>query len=121
MGATEEQMALVDGSRMDHISYILILFSMASLVFLFANMLIHLWDRLANPIMNGKDFSHEYTHINGHPVEDGQVQDAQEFELDGLVSDDEDDSRRMPDRRSMDSSSPDTPSTLGKNNETRAR
>lgn len=121
MGATEEQMALVDGSRMDHISYILILFSMASLVFLFANMLIHLWDRLANPIMNGKDFSHEYTHINGHPVEDGQVQDAQEFELDGLVGDDEDDNRRMPDRRSMDSTSPDTPSTLGKNNEPRAR
>ncbi|KAF7542482.1 hypothetical protein G7Z17_g11526 [Cylindrodendrum hubeiense] len=120
MGATEEQMHLVDSSRMDHVSYILILFSVASLVFLFVNMLIHLWDRLANPDPNAKDFNHGYTHINGHAVEDGQVQDAQEFELDGLVSDDEDHDhdhgRRIPDRRSMDSESPDTPSTLGKNN-----
>ncbi|KAK7426903.1 hypothetical protein QQZ08_006649 [Neonectria magnoliae] len=120
MGATEEQMALVDGSRMDHVSYILIIFSLASLMFLFANMLIHLWDRLANANPNTKDYNHGYTHINGRAVEDGRVQYSQEFELDGLVSDDEGDpSRRSLGRRSLDSTSPDTPSTLGKNNETR--
>lgn len=116
-GATEEQMSLVAGSSMDHVSYILILFSLASLVFLFTNLLIHLWDRLSNPDLNTKDFNNGYTHVNGHAVEDGQLRDAQEFELGELVSDDEEDAnRRMLDRPSLD-----TPSTLGKNNQTRVR
>ncbi|CAI4212886.1 unnamed protein product [Parascedosporium putredinis] len=71
MGATEEQMALVESSNMDHVAYILILFSMAALVFLFANICIYLWDR------------------------DQHIDDAQEFELDGLVSDEEDDSAQL--------------------------
>ncbi|KAK5995942.1 Protein YTP1 [Cladobotryum mycophilum] len=50
MGATEEQMHLVDSSAMDVISYILILYSLAFLVFLFTNMLIHLYDRLSEPL-----------------------------------------------------------------------
>jgi hypothetical protein len=116
-GATEEQMSLVANSSMDHVSYILILFSLASLVFLFANMLIHLWDRLSNPALNTKDFNNGYTHVNGHAVEDGELRDAQEFELGELVSDDEEDhNRRMLDRPSLD-----TPSTLGKNNHTRVQ
>jgi hypothetical protein len=40
MGATEEQMMLVASSSMDHISYILITYSLASLMFLFVNILI---------------------------------------------------------------------------------
>ncbi len=39
MGATEEQMNLVAGSAMDHVSYILITYSLASIMFLFVNML----------------------------------------------------------------------------------
>lgn len=104
MSATEEQMLLVAGSAMDHISFILILMSLASLMFLFVNMLIHLWDRLSTPSVDSKEMS-GYTHLNGQPVEDGQVNDAQEFELDGLTSDDDD--------------SP--TSTVGRNNETRVR
>lgn len=103
MGATEEQMILVHNSDMDGVSYILILFSLASLVFLFSNMLIHLYDRLSPT--EAKDLG-EY-----RAAHDGRLRDAEEFELDGLVSDDED-HRMLPDRTSLD-----TPSTLGKNNE----
>ena len=93
MGATEEQMLLVEGSAMDHVSYILILFSMAFLVFLFSNMLIHLYDRLVNPPSDNKNLANGY-HVAGRPVEEGRVRDAEEFELEGLTSDDEEDEGR---------------------------
>ncbi|KAM4064360.1 hypothetical protein HRG_006180 [Hirsutella rhossiliensis] len=112
MGATEEQMALVDASALDGVSYILILYSLAFLVFLFTNMLVHLYDRLANADDPTKDYA------NRHAVaEQGRLRDAEEFELDGLTSDDEGDERRRMLRSSEDRSSLDTPSTLGKNNE----
>lgn len=119
MGATEEQMNLVAQSDMDGISYILILFSLASLLFLFVNMVIHLYDRLANPALNTKVFADGHAHANGRAVEEGQLRDAEEFELDGLMSDDEGDERRVMLRRSLERPSIDTPSTLGKNNHTR--
>lgn len=109
MGATEEQMLLVAGSPMDHISYILILFSMAFLVFLFSNMLIHLYDRLANPDLNTKTFTNGYQDANGHAAEEGRVRDADEFELEGLDSDDEDDEGRGMLRRSREEPSTATP------------
>ncbi|CAM1502776.1 Fc.00g075520.m01.CDS01 [Cosmosporella sp. VM-42] len=94
MGATEEQMELIDRSDLDHVSYILILYSLASLLFLFANMLIGLWDRLANPPINTKNFANGNSLPNGRAVEDGRLRDAEEFELDGLMSDDDDDPSR---------------------------
>lgn len=114
MGATEEQMNLVAQSDMDGVSYILILFSLASLLFLFVNMVIHLYDRLANPVLNTKSFTNGHRHANGRAVEDGEVRDAEEFELDGLTSDDEVDESRGMLRKSLDRSSIDTPGTLGK-------
>ena len=127
MGATSEQMVLVDSSALDHVSYILILLSIACIVFLFANVLIHLYDRLANDhAENTKAYA------NGHAAaEDGRAREAEEFELHGLMSDDDDDdendnntgeSRRMLAREedsgpSFESSSP---STVGKNNQGRA-
>lgn len=113
-------MNLVAQSSMDGVSYILILFSLAFLVFLFANMLIHLYDRLANPAINTKDLGNGHLHANGRAVEEGQLRDAEEFELDGLMSDEEGDEGRAMLRRSLDRPSIDTPSTLGKNNHTRA-
>ncbi|KAG6309912.1 hypothetical protein E4U44_006221 [Claviceps purpurea] len=119
MGATEEQMNLVAQSSMDGVSYILILFSLASLLFLFVNMVIHLYDRLANPVLNTKSFTNGNAHANGRAVEEGQARDAEEFELDGLMSDEEGDESRSMLRASLDRHSSDTPSTLGKNNHTR--
>lgn len=115
MGATEEQMLLIDASALDHVSYILIIFSIAFIVFLFAHMLIHLYDRNANPPINTKDFADSRT------AEDGRVREAEEFELDGLMSDDEADEGRRMLRRSEDGLGSDSsPSTVGKNNQTRA-
>ena len=85
MGATEEQMELVASSTMDHVSYLLILYSLAFLMFLFANMLIYLYDR--NVGANGGG-------VVPDAREEEQLRDAEEFELDGLVSDDEDGARR---------------------------
>ncbi|KAG5929685.1 hypothetical protein E4U53_002400 [Claviceps sorghi] len=113
MGATEEQMNLVAQSRMDGVSYILILFSLASLMFLFVNMVIHLYDRLANPALGTKSLANGRAHASGRALE-GQVRDAEEFELDGLTSDEEGDESRSMLRRSLDRPSIDTPSTLGK-------
>ncbi|QUC20955.1 uncharacterized protein UV8b_05196 [Ustilaginoidea virens] len=96
MGATEEQMQLVSQSGMDGMSYILILFSLAFLLFLFVNMLIHLYDRLANPATDAKSFANGHAGANPGAAEEGQVRDAEEFELDGLMSDEEgDESRSM--------------------------
>lgn len=118
MGATEEQMGLVDQSAMDGVSYILILYSIAFMVFLFSNMLIGLYDRLANPNPDSKHRANGYARPNGRVAEEGRVRDVEEFELDGLVSDDDeaDESRGML-RKSEDSPSLDSPSTVGKNNE----
>lgn len=116
MGATEEQMALIAGSSMDHVAYILILFSLAFLLFLFVMVLIHVYDRGANPAAKPA--------VNGHARggEEAQLRDANEFELDGLVSDEEDEERAA--RRKLltedgveREGSPGSPSTVGRNSD----
>lgn len=113
MGATEEQMQLLSDANVTHVSYVLILFSVAFLLFLckyslyvsicqanpllVVNMLIHLYavyawgeDSKADaeaPPMNGLANGH----ANGYTRVDRRVRDAEEFELEGLDSDDEDD------------------------------
>ena len=94
MGATEEQMALLAGAHVTHVSYILILFSISFLLFLFVIMLLHLyaahvWPVDRNPVVlpkvNGRAVG------NGHLRGDSQrLRDVEEFELEGLMSDEED-------------------------------
>lgn len=85
MGATEEQMVLIADSTMDAVSYVLVLFSLAFLAFLFVNILVYIYDRnaaeSAAAVPGGG---------GGGGREDQWVRDAEEFELDGLVSDGED-------------------------------
>jgi hypothetical protein len=90
MGATEEQMQTVANSGVDHVSYILIIYSIAFIFFLFVNMLIHLYDRLSSTEDLNKPAEGEYSRVNGHAMEEGQLRDAEEFELEGLSSDEED-------------------------------
>lgn len=91
MGATEEQMALVAGSGIDAVAYVLIIYSLAFLLFLFVNMLISVYDRNANAELLAKKSGGNRPRLNGHAVADErQVRDAEEFELDGLMTDDED-------------------------------
>ncbi|KAH7087843.1 hypothetical protein FB567DRAFT_355456 [Paraphoma chrysanthemicola] len=104
MGATEEQMQLLHDAHITHVSYVLILFSVAFLLFLFVNMLLHLyavstWSQTSKsdaeaPRTNGLTNGH----ANGHIRPDHRVRDAQEFELAGLDSDDDDEDSPLHDK-----------------------
>lgn len=115
MGATEEQMVLVANSPMDHISYILILYSFAFLVFLFVHMIIALYERTLKT--DGAVAINGSTAAGGH--ETRQLRDAEEFELEGLISDDEDEAKRH--RRSSERGPASPESTLGSNSDRIAR
>ncbi|KAK1779889.1 hypothetical protein QBC45DRAFT_123029 [Copromyces sp. CBS 386.78] len=124
MSATEEQMALIAGSGIDHVAYVLIIYSLAFILFLFVNILIHLYDRTANTDSVSKN--HDTTHgngairLNGRPTNpETQLRDAGEFELEGLMSDDEDDevaSRRnlLKNERDVDDGGIASPSTAAR-------
>lgn len=109
MGATEEQMKLISDAGITHVSYVLVLYSFAFLIFLLTNMLVHIYavNTSAPPVppKDGEGAPARLPRMNGHVHTDSrQIRDAEEFELEGLMSDDE---------------SPESPSTLGKNNEAR--
>ena len=91
MGATEEQMVLLTQANVSHTSYVLILYSVSFLLFLFVSMLLHLYSQYANPIkpvVNGGPAA-TLPRVNGHA--DHRIRDAEEFELEGLMSEDEGD------------------------------
>ncbi|TID19364.1 hypothetical protein E6O75_ATG06702 [Venturia nashicola] len=95
MGATEEQMQLLSDAGVDHISYLLMLYSIAFLLYLFVNMLLYLYAVNSEPASVKLD--PEHGHRNGHSTNGHarpnheHVRDAEEFELEGLTSEDEDD------------------------------
>lgn len=112
MAATEEQMQLVSDAGISHVSYILVIYSFAFLLFLLVNMLLHLYAVNSSPPVPPKDVNGRVERpqrimINGHTrgTDSRQIRDAEEFELEGLMSDDEDQLG--------------SPSTVGKNNHTR--
>jgi len=102
MGATEEQMQLLSDAGVTHVTYILLLYSVAFLLFLFVNVLLHLYAVNAMPVDAAKPTANGDVPrmnggmnggLNGHarmpaarPVGD---RDAEEFELEGLMSDDD--------------------------------
>jgi hypothetical protein len=130
MGATEEQLQFLSDAGVTHVSYILLLYSISFLLFLFVNMLLHLYAVHAWPDdeTNGRkearfqsrnasvvlglprpgipkrysDVESPTTNeINGstngkvkmprhRPTDSQQVRDAEEFELEGLITDGED-------------------------------
>lgn len=93
MGATEEQMKLLHDAHVTHVSYVLILFSIAFLLFLFTNMLVHLYAVHAWGQNSKADAEAPRTngYMNGHARGDRRVRDAEEFELAGIDSDDDED------------------------------
>jgi len=110
-------MELVSKSGMDHVAYILILYSLAAVLFLFTLMLIGVYDRNTSPPLPQKDLA---TGRLG-PRLSGSVplRDVHEFELEGLMSDDEDENRRK--HTQDDDDSLNSPSTIGKNSDGVAR
>lgn len=105
MGATEEQMDLVALGGMDHVSYVLVMFSMASLVFLLVNMLVGVYVRAQNPSPASTTGNTDSSNIPGRRMrgtsmeERQRLADVEEFELDGLVSDDDDEETGLVSRR----------------------
>lgn len=152
MGSTEEQMALLSSAGVTHVSYILILYSVSFLLFLFVNILVHIYavhawpesaiaggkgedlpvvqprgvgfydrsggasvdvdaDRLHYDVRDGGEEVYGNGKVNGkvngngHVVGNGaavnglsvgernRVRDAQEFELDALISEDEEEEK----------------------------
>lgn len=111
MGATEEQMDLADRAGFTHVAYVLILYSVAFLMYLFVNILLHLYTFYAWPASTAQNPSNRpgqspYIHshrqkssshrINGNAngslrrASEAQLaQDAEAFELEGLMSDGE--------------------------------
>ncbi|KAL1957650.1 hypothetical protein VTO42DRAFT_5627 [Malbranchea cinnamomea] len=103
MGATEEQMQLLNDAGIDHVSYVLVLYSMAFIMFLFVNILLHIYSVNTWPRSTishsgaghpGPESSHhpldEHAHggINGHARSAShaqQLRDALEYELEGLI------------------------------------
>ncbi|RFU24457.1 hypothetical protein B7463_g11873, partial [Scytalidium lignicola] len=108
MGATEQQMQMMTDAGISHVSYILVIYSFAFLMFLLTNMLIHLYAVNTAPPVPAKDIERppRLPRANGHSraTDSTQIRDAEEFELAGLMSDEE---------------SPESPSTLGRNNQAR--
>lgn len=92
MGATEEQMALLSRAGVSHVSYILVLYSIAFLLFLFVCLLLHLYATHTWPVepKASRVSGANGVLTNGHPVDARRMRDAEEFELEGLMSDDED-------------------------------
>ncbi|KAL4928722.1 Ytp1 family protein [Aspergillus undulatus] len=120
MGATEEQMALLEAAGITHVAYVLILYSIAFILFLFVNILLHIYAVNAWPESADPSHSHSrtdtedaeqgpsgagngrYIHMNGHvrsQSEAQRIQDAESFELQGLISDEEDEGKMVYDDR----------------------
>ncbi len=132
MGATEEQMRLLSDADVTHVSYILILYSIAFLLYLFVNILLYVYASHAWPEdeSNGVRPSHHrvqsmagpshsrklsvLNNLNGtvaggangsarpprrRDPENQQVRDAEEFELEGLISEGEDDDSPRADKK----------------------
>ncbi|KAI9840851.1 MAG: hypothetical protein M1837_001265 [Sclerophora amabilis] len=95
MGATEEQMKLLSDAGVSHVAYVLILYSVAFLLFLFVNILLHLYAVQSAPSSASKPIhlNGGARRLNGHVHTNSEahrrIQDAEEFELEGLMSDDE--------------------------------
>ena len=82
-------MAMLATANVSHVSYILLLYSIAFLMFLFVCMLLHLYATHAWPADAKKDGANGHI-TNGHASDGRRVRDAEEFELEGLMSDDDD-------------------------------
>lgn len=86
-------MALLSNAHVSHVSYILILYSISFLLFLFVATLLHLYASRAWPLEPASK-KVEITGPNSAARENGHIERrmraAEEFELEGLMSDDDD-------------------------------
>jgi len=100
MGATEEQMGLLNANGVDHVSYILLIYSVAFLMFLCKspapNFRRFLIDIVTNVLINIYAVSAMPTKIRDAETQNGHLtngstlaRDVEEFELEGLTDEDD--------------------------------
>lgn len=108
MGSNEEQMVMINDAMVDAVSYSLIIFSLAFLLFFYANYLIHLYFTTGknSTITKRSGLEDGYHGVNGHadvdhrarvgalPVTRAPVEGTEDFEL-GLMSDNESEEEEM--------------------------
>ena len=83
-------MNLLTTAGVSHVSYILLLYSISFLLFLFVCMLLHLYASYAWPLDPTQPKVMTNGGLNGNVRHvDRRVRDAEEFELEGLMSDDD--------------------------------
>ncbi|KAA8643120.1 hypothetical protein EYZ11_005809 [Aspergillus tanneri] len=125
MGATEEQMHLLHEAEITHVSYVLILYSIAFILFLFVNVLLHVyavhaWPESTKASRSRSDEDEDVGRgpsrskvqrsqaslprptVNGHARSHSDAQrirDAEAYELQGLISDEEEDDKLNGDER----------------------
>lgn len=123
-------MLLIDASGIDHVAYVLIIYSLAFLLFLFTNVLVGVYDRSVNQTGFTKGAKGHAQGGNGRAVgsttDERQLRDAEEFELDDMMSDEEDEEQAQ--RRNLlkeeggdkdegENEGLSSPSTVGRNND----
>ncbi|KAL9618314.1 MAG: hypothetical protein Q9160_006964 [Pyrenula sp. 1 TL-2023] len=79
MGATEEQIQLLSDAHVTHVSYILILYSVSFLLFLFVNILLHLYAVNAWPA----DQDPQRNAPRGHPISSSASHSRVALNIDG--------------------------------------
>lgn len=82
-------MAMLASAHVSHVSYVLILYSFSFLLFFFVSQLLHLYCVRAFPISEPKTTDGVTAEGGENGYADSRVRDAEEFELEGLISEDE--------------------------------
>ncbi|KAF3938688.1 hypothetical protein ABW19_dt0207926 [Dactylella cylindrospora] len=88
MGANEEQLYLLHDAGVDHVSYLLVLYSLAFLMYLFVQILIFIYSSNVKTEAPAAATRGGRRRPRLEPIET-RSRDAEEFELEGLISDDE--------------------------------
>ena len=118
MGATEEQISFLSQAGVTHVSYILLIFSAAFLMFLFVNVLLHIYAQACIPLRSDNSSSSapeggiqlpvtplHTQHSRSRQQDLERARAAEEYELDGLMSEDEEERPSSADGVSEDSGS----------------
>ena len=89
MGSNEEQMILLNGANMDHVSYALVIYSIAFIIYFLVLALINLYQTSGkNDIKNVEENGYTAgSNLENNAEIERQVQQAGEFELEELLDD----------------------------------
>lgn len=82
-------MAMLDSAHVSHVSYVLTLYSLSFVLFFFVSQLLDLYCASAFPITEPKTTDGVTAEGRENGYADSRVRDAEEFELEVLISEDE--------------------------------